>query len=160
MNAAGVPKALSLCAGSARFRGTGVTVPCGQACLEATACAFGSENLHFELGPSPGNLCKGKSPKFCFICADACHLVAKGARLSDPFLVASSRKMATEGGVRAGIFLPVCLHLTPGVHAWLGQVARSSTCVFSPISLLCQGVNFLLIAASYFVGLLLVVASK
>lgn len=124
-------------------------------CLETAAYAFGNENLRFELGPAPGNLCKGKSPKFCSICADGCHLVVTGARISDPFLVASSRKMLAEGGACAGVFLPVRLHLTPGVRARFGRVARVSTRVVSLISVLRQGVNFLLIAASYFAGLLL-----
>lgn len=127
---AGVSKALSLCAGSARFRGTSVTVLCVRVCSETTAYAFGNGNLRFELGPAPETFAR-ENHKFCFVCADACHLVVKGARISDPFLVVSSRKMATEVGMYAGIFLLLCLHLTPVVHTRFGQVARFSTCVFS-----------------------------
>lgn len=126
MNAAGVSKALSLRAGSARSTGTGLTVLGVRACLETAAYAFGNENLRFELGPAPGSLCKGKSPKFCSICADGCHLVVTGARIPDPFLVASSRKMLAEGGACAGVFLPVRLHLTPGSALGSGGLPESS----------------------------------
>lgn len=127
MNAAGVSKALSLRAGSARSTGQAsrfwVSEP--EPCLETAAYAFGNENLRFELGPAPGSLCKGKSPKFCSICADGCHLVVTGARIPDPFLVASSRKMLAEGGACAGVFLPVRLHLTPGSALGSGGLPES-----------------------------------
>lgn len=49
--------------------------------------------------------------------------------------------MLAEGGACAGVFLPVRLHLTPGVRARFGRVARVSTRVVSLISVLRQGVS-------------------
>lgn len=78
-----------------------------------------------------------------------------GARISDPFLVGVQQENARRRGC-------VCRRVPAGASASdtrgprsVRRVARVSTRVFSLISVLRQGVNFLLIAASYFAGLLL-----